>query len=71
MYHTNTIYTRRNSLFIKEKCKEYRGNYHCNSKICTIPIDKCIDDEHNSSTPNKYLIKSNPDISIKLKNTQI
>lgn len=72
MYHKNSIYSRRKALFIKEECKEYYGRYYCGCKICTIPIDECIVVEHNSSKRNKYLIKSNPDIPIKLqKHTNI
>lgn len=60
MKHTNIIHTRRKTLYINDKC--HKHNY-CMARF-TIPICKCFN--VNYSTPNKYLIKSNPDIPIKL-----
>lgn len=60
MKHTNIIHTRRKTLYINDKCHK---EYYCIARF-TNPICKCFN--VNSSTPNKYLIKSNPDITIKL-----
>lgn len=61
MEHTNIIYTKRKILFINNN--ECHRKYYCVRKF-TIPICKCFN--VNSSTPNKHLIISSPNIPIKL-----
>lgn len=61
MVYTNMIRTRRKTLYINDKC---HNKCYCMATF-TISTCKCFINI-NSSTPNKYLIKSVPDIPIKL-----